>query len=203
MKNKGHDHVKKTRAFSKDRTWSELMLTLIRQTLTEGRKKLIFRHCLKMIITGVVRMLYPGDIEHIRYNIRCDNNARTSNASNEMRYWEIKSMYVGVELLDQHRWTGDRDVTQWPPFLIVDDNGKVSVGEVRQDDLAFKMNASSREVLKEVWFGLFITEPDRERSSISRRRCLGKKRVLGRSRFAFGCHRSRIAQTKREKERRR
>ena len=34
-------------------------------------------------------------------------------------------------------WTGDRDVTQCPPFPIVDDSGKVSVGEIRQNDLAF------------------------------------------------------------------
>ena len=69
-------------------------------------------------------------------------------------------MYVGVEL--PHRWTGDRGVTQWLPFPTVDDSGKVSVGEVRQDDLAFRMNASSGKVLKEVWFGLLIMEPDKK-----------------------------------------
>ena len=46
----------------------------------------------------------------------------------------------------------------------MDDSGKVSVGEVRQDDLAFRMNASSRKVLKEVWFGFLITESDRKMS---------------------------------------
>ena len=43
----------------------------------------------------------------------------------------------------------------------MDDNGNVNVREVRQDDLAFRMNASSREVLKEVQFCLLITEPNK------------------------------------------
>ena len=42
----------------------------------------------------------------------------------------------------------------------MNDSGKVSVREVRQDDLAFRMNASLGKVLKEVQFGLLITESD-------------------------------------------
>ena len=57
-------------------------------------------------------------------------------------------MHVGVELLDKHERTGDRDVTQWLLSPIVNDRGKVGVGKVRQNDLAFRMNASSREVLQ-------------------------------------------------------
>ena len=57
-------------------------------------------------------------------------------------------MHVGVELLDKHERTGDRDVTQWLLSPIVNDRGKVGVGKVRQNDLAFRMNASSREVLR-------------------------------------------------------
>ena len=113
MQNKSHDHVKKPRAFSKGCTRSELTLTPIRRVLTKRRNKLVFRHSLKMISTGVVSMLYPQDMEHIGYNIKCDHYTRTLNASNKKRYWIIKSMYVGVKLLDQHRWTSDRDVTQW------------------------------------------------------------------------------------------
>ena len=86
MQNKRHDHVKKPRAFIKGHTKSELMITLIRWTLTKSRNELIFRHSLKMITTGVVRMLYPQDTEHIGYNIRCDHYVRTSNASNKKRY---------------------------------------------------------------------------------------------------------------------
>ena len=42
--------------------------------------------CLKMITAIVIRMLYPGDTEDIVDNLRGDNNAHTSNASNEKRY---------------------------------------------------------------------------------------------------------------------
>ena len=87
------------------------MLTSIRRALTESRIKLVFRYYLKTIIVRVVRMLYLGDTKYIGDNLRCDNNARTSNTSNEERYQKIKSMHVGVKLLDQHRWTCDRDVT--------------------------------------------------------------------------------------------
>ena len=103
MKNKRHNHVQKSRAFSKGQTVSELTLTPIRRALIESRNKLVFRHSSLMLTTGVVKMLYPRDMEHIRYNIRCDNYTCTSNASNEMRYWIIKSKHVGVKLLDQHR----------------------------------------------------------------------------------------------------
>ena len=111
-------------------------------------------------------------------------------------------MHVGVKLLDQHGWTCDRGVTQWPSFLTVDDSRKVSVREVQQDGLAFRMNASSRKVLKEVRFGLLIMEPNRERSRIKGSGCPETKMVSGQSRFAFGCHRSRLTQTEeREGER--
>jgi len=50
------------------------------------------------------------------------------------------------------------------------------------------MNASSREVLKEVRFGLLITEPNRRRNWIRRSRCSETKRVPRWSRFTFKCH---------------
>ena len=149
------------------------MLTLIRRALTKRRNKLIFRHGLKTITTRVVRMLYLRDMEHIGYNIWCDNNARTSNTSNKKSYWKIKSMHVGVKLMDQHGWTSDQDITQWLPFPTMDDSGKVSVEEIRQDDLAFRMNASLGKVLKEVQFGLLIMEPDRKWCRIKRSGCPG------------------------------
>ena len=57
----------------------------------------------------------------------------------------INPVHVGVELLDKHERTGDRDVTQWLLSPTVNDRGKVGVGKVRQNDLTFRMNASSRE----------------------------------------------------------
>ena len=45
----------------------------------------------------------------------------------------------------------------------MNDSGKVGVGEVRQNDLAFRMNATSRKVLRECLVGIIITKPKRER----------------------------------------
>ena len=86
IQNKSHDHVKKPRAFSKGRTRSALEITLIGWTLRKNGNELVFRHSLKTITIGVVRMLYPRDVEHIGYNIQCDHNAHTSNTSNKKRY---------------------------------------------------------------------------------------------------------------------
>ena len=135
-------------AFGNARTVSELALTPIGWTLTESRNELVFRHCLKTITTRIVRKLNPWDTKYIRNNLQCENYAHTSNASNEMRYWIIESMHVEVKLLDQHRWTSDRGITQWPLSYTIDDSGKVGVKEVRQVDLAFRMNASSRKFSK-------------------------------------------------------
>ena len=87
------------------------MITPIGGTLIKRRYELVFGHSPQTITTRVVRMLYPLDTEHIGYNIWCYHNVRTSNTSNRERYLIIKSMHVGVELLDQHGWTSDRDVT--------------------------------------------------------------------------------------------
>ena len=50
------------------------------------------------------------------------------------------------------------------------------------------MNASSREVLKEVHFDLLITEPNRRGSKVRKSGCLRTKKVPGRNRFLFRCH---------------
>ena len=74
-------------------------------------------------------------------------------------------MHVGVKLLDKHERTSDQEVTQWLPFLTVNDNGKVNVDEVRQNDLAFQMNTSSRKVLQEFLVSIIIMEPKREKQN--------------------------------------
>ena len=86
VQKKSHNHIHESRTFSKGRIWSKLTIALISGTLTERRNHLVFRHCPKTIITKVIRKLNLGDMEHIRNNLRCDNYARTSNASNIMRY---------------------------------------------------------------------------------------------------------------------
>ena len=62
------------------------------------------------------------------------------------------------------------------------------------------MNASSRKVLKEVRFGLLITEPDVWGSRVRRGGFPGTKRVLGRSRFSFRCHDATNRRKERERE---
>ena len=75
--------------------------------------------------------------------MRCDKNRNTSDLSNKMRYGAVNPVHVGVELLNQHERTNDRLVTKRLLFLIVNDSGKVGVSKMTQDDLAFRMNASS------------------------------------------------------------
>ena len=189
MQNKSHHHVYESRTFSKRSTWCKKTLTPSSRALTKKRHELIPGHYPQMLTTRIVRKLYPRDTKHIRNQLRCDRNARTSNASEEERYWMINPVHVGVELLDKHERTCDRHVTQWLPSPTVNDRGKVSVGKVQQNDLTFWMNASSGEVLWECLKGIIITEPDSRRRRISRWRSTRMKRVPSRSGFTFGCHR--------------
>ena len=73
-------------AFCKARIVSELTLTLIRRALIESKHKLVFEHSLQTLTTKVVRKVYPRNTEHIRNNLRCESNARTSNVSDKMKY---------------------------------------------------------------------------------------------------------------------
>ena len=66
-----------------------LKITPRRQSLTEKRYKLIFGHSPQTIITGVVRMRYPLDMEHLGYNIRSDHNVHTSNARRKLSTKEL------------------------------------------------------------------------------------------------------------------
>ena len=109
MQNKGHHHVHESRTFSKRPTWCKMTLTPIKRVLTERSHELILGHSLQMLITRIVRKLYPRDPKHIRNNLQCNRNACTSNASEEKRYWMINLVHIGVKLLDKHERTSDRD----------------------------------------------------------------------------------------------
>ena len=163
MEYKSHHHVYESRTFSKRPTWCKLTIPPIRRALTESSHELILGHSLQTLMTRIDRKLYPWNPKHIHNKLQCDRNAHTSNASKEKRYRTINPVHVGVKLLDKHERTSHWDVTQWLPFPIMNDSGKVSVGEVRQNDLAFRMNTSSRKVLREFLMGIIITEPKRER----------------------------------------
>ena len=73
-------------AFCKARIVSELTLTLIRKALIESKHKLVFKHSPQTLTTKVIRKLYPRNTEHIRKNLRCESNVRTSNVSDKMKY---------------------------------------------------------------------------------------------------------------------
>ena len=143
MEYKGHQHAQKPQAFCKGRTINELALTLFGRTLTKSRFELILGHSPQMLITGIIKKLYPRNPKYIRNKLRCDRNACTSNASKEKRYWMINPVHVGVKLLDKHERTSDRDVIQRLPSPTVNDSRKVGVGEVHQNDLVFKIESSN------------------------------------------------------------
>ena len=60
------------------------------------------------------------------------HNARTSNASRKLRYRRIKSVHVGVELLNDHGGTSDWGAIKWHPTPTVDDSEKSSVREIKK-----------------------------------------------------------------------
>ena len=186
---KGHHHVQKLQAFCKARAVSEPALTPLQRMLTKSRHELIFGHSPQMLTRRIVRKLYPRNPKHIHNKLRCDRNRNTLDISNEMRYRMVNPVHVGVELLNQQEMTSDKLVTERLPFLTVNDSGKVGVSKMTQDDSAFRMNASSGEVLRKCLVGIIITEPERERCMIRRGRGTGKKSILGQSGFTFRCHR--------------
>ena len=86
MQNKIHHHVHESKTFSKRSTWCKKMLTPSNRALTKRRHKLIPGHYPQTLTTRIVRKLYLKDPKHIRNQLRCDRNARTSNASEKERY---------------------------------------------------------------------------------------------------------------------
>ena len=131
MQNKSHHHVHEFRTFSKRSTLCKKTLTPSSRALTKRRHEFIPEHYPQTLTTRIVRKLYPRDTKHIRNQLRCDRNARTSNTSEKERYWTIYPVHVGVKLLDKYERTCNRDITQWLPSPNVNDRGKVSVGKVR------------------------------------------------------------------------
>ena len=160
IQNKSHHHVHESRTFSKRSTWCKQTLTPSNRALIKSRHELIPGHSPQTLTIRIVRKLYPRDPKHIRNKLQCDRNARTSNASEEKRYKTINHVHVGVKLLDKHERTGNRDVTQCLPSPTVNGKRKVDVGKVQQNNLAFRMNASSRKVLQKCLEGIIITEPN-------------------------------------------
>ena len=189
MQNKGHHRVHESKTFNKRLIWCKQTLTPNKGRSQKADMSLSLDTVLRCSQLGQSGNSFPRDPKHIRNKLRCDRNMHTSNASEEERYWTINPVHVGVKLLDKHERTGDRDVTQWLPSPIVNDKGKVGVGKVRQNDLAFRMNTSSRKVLRECLKGIIIMESDSRRRRISRWRSTGTKRVLGWSGFTLRCHR--------------
>ena len=106
-----------------------------------------------------------------------------------MRYRAVNPVHVGVELLIQHERTRDELVTKRLPFPTVNDSGKVGVSKMTQDDLTFRMNASSGKVFRKCLVGIIITETEREKCIIRRGRGTGMKRIPGWSGFTLRCHR--------------
>ena len=68
----------------------------------------------------------------------------------------------------------------------MNNSGKVGVGKVCQNDLAFRMNAKSRKVLQECFVGIIITKLKKERGRIRRRRGTEMKREINRKMLKKG-----------------
>ena len=118
-----------------------------------------------------------------------------------MRYRGIDIVYIGVKLLYKHNGTSQRYLTKRFPAPSLIDTGERSVGKVRQNDMALRMNATFLKVLKEVLLGLPITKPNVKRGCKKVRRRPGTKRVSSRSKFALRCHVQSIQERERERGR--
>ena len=59
-------------------------------------------------------MHYPKNVQYLRYNIRSNYDARTSNTGDKIRYKIVKYVHIGVKLLYDHERTSDRDDTVTP-----------------------------------------------------------------------------------------
>ena len=111
-------------------------------------------------------------------------------------------MYIGVKLLYKHDRTPHRSLKKRFPAPSLNDSGERSVSKIRQDNMAFWMNAMFLEVLQEVLSGLLIMEPNMEgRKRIRGRRPRTLKRIL--ILCGFTCFRCQIAVYLRERERER
>ena len=107
-------------------------------------------------------------------------------------------MYIGIKLLYKHDGTPKGYLIKRFPTLSPNDCRERSVGKVRQNNMALRIDATFLKVLKEVLLGLPITELNVKRGNERiRRRRLETKRVPSWSGFALRCH----AQSIRERER--
>ena len=165
-----HYHVKESRAFCKTRAWSVQLTTPYGKNLTKVRDKLVSGHSLQMIIVRVVRICYPRDVQYLRYKIRSNYDTCTSECGNKLRHRGINAMYVRVKLLNKHDGTMHGFLTERFPSPSLNDIEQRSVREIRQNDLAFRMNTTGLEVLNEVRLGLLITKLNMKGYRRSKRR---------------------------------
>ena len=198
-----HHHVKEPWVIGKARAWDVQLTTPYERSLTRVREKLISRHYPKMLIAKVVRMHYLGNMQYVGYKIRSNYDTYTSKCSSKLRYRGIDVMYFGVKLLYKQDETSQGSLKKRFLTLGPNDSGERSVGEVRQDNLAFQMNATFLKVLREVLPGLLIMESNVDGDwRIRRRRSRTLKRIPNRSGFVlFRCH-SVVYPRKKEKENR-
>ena len=88
-------------------------------------------------------------------------------------------VYIGVKLLYKHDGTPQSSLTLRFPALSPNDGGEKSVEKFRQNNMAFRMNATFLKVLQEVISGLLVTKPNMKRGNGIRRRRTGTlKRIL-------------------------
>ena len=146
-KSKCHHHIKEPRTFCKARAWGVQLTTPQRRSLTKVRDEFVSRHSLETIITRVVRMRYPRYMQYLGYKIWGSYDTCTSNEHSKQWHRGIDTMYIGVKLLYNHNRTSQRTHIERSPTPSPNDGRERSVGKVRQNDLAFRMNAASLEVL--------------------------------------------------------
>ena len=148
-------------------------------------------------------MRYCRNMQYLRYKIQGNYNMCTSKCHGKSRYRGINIVYIRVKLFYKHNGTPQGTLKQRFLTSSLNDGGERSVGEVQQNKMTLRMNATFLKVLQEVLSGILIMELNvRRGNGIRRRRAGTLKRILARNGFMrFGCHAQFIREREKKRER--
>ena len=116
-----------------------------RRFLTKVRNKLVSRHLLEMLITRVIRICYPRNMQYLGYKIRSNYDTCTSECRSKLRH-------KGIDGADVDQASLEFPIKGFPSTSL-NDLGQSSVREIRQNDLAFRMTTTVLKFSKKSFLG--------------------------------------------------
>ena len=98
-------------------------------------------------------MRYLQNMQYLGNKLRSDYDTCSSNKCSKLRYRGINTMHIRVKLMYDHDRTTHGHLTERFPSSIVNDIGQSSIGKVRQNHVALRMNTTFKEVLRKFLMG--------------------------------------------------